>query len=778
MLLKAGLRLSMEQTRPTGNKTAETRGPADLTDPALLLQFLKTVQDILVVQNREGRYLFVSSGCLENLEPDAAVGKLPSELPVPLIAHRITERLPHIFDTKQPLALEESLEDGAERLWYSISMYPLMGPAEEVVAVGTLARNITSAKALQTKLRDSERTFRSVLETAKTIAVTLDRDGRIVFCNDYLLDLTGWKRDEVLGKDWFSLFLPGEIGPQVFGIFQSAMVLGSFPVHFENDILTRSGEKLSILWSNTTVLDVHGRITGTTSLGLDITARKKTETALRFSEEKYRLLADSVTDIVGILDFSGVPTYLSPSVERSTGWTPDDLIGHNIEEYIFEGDLPIFREALQKLSTGLDWHFELRAKTSKHEYLWFEVLARPVKSSEGAQSQIVISARDISERKRIESELREYRTYLENILTLRTHELHESEKRFRASFELGPVGMVISGPDDDWLEVNDRFCEIVGYSREDLRSVTWSQISLADELADEKDLLERLRRGEQEGYSLEKHFIRQDGGHVHAHIWVRGVHDEQGILKYLVRLIDDISGRKELEFKLRQSERLASLGTFAAGIAHEINNPLNNILAAARAALSLPEGAPGMTQILEDVIESVKRCAQIVGGVLKFARQDPMQVAPTDVNSVIRAAIKLSASWTRGAHLDIQLNLAADLPMLDLQALSIEQALANLIFNAVQAEAKHIAIASERQDNWALLRVCDDGHGIPAEHLSHVFDPFYTTRQRQGGTGLGLSLVHGIVSEHGGMIDAVSNPEEGTIFSIRLPISKDGVETA
>ena len=152
-----------------------------------------------------------------------------------------------------------------------------------------VARDITERKKKTDILIRSENRLRSVLEKLEMIAVCLDADGEIEFCNDYLLDLTGWKREEVLGKDWFTVFLPHDIKDQIKqSVFQKTIQTGNFPAHYQNEIVTKTGERRVINWSNTAYRDPRGNILNITSIGEDITARIHAENDLKRSITRYR----------------------------------------------------------------------------------------------------------------------------------------------------------------------------------------------------------------------------------------------------------------------------------------------------------------------------------------------------------------------------------------------------------------------------------------------------------------------------------------------------------
>jgi signal transduction histidine kinase len=233
---------------------------------------------------------------------------------------------------------------------------------------------------------------------------------------------------------------------------------------------------------------------------------------------------------------------------------------------------------------------------------------------------------------------------------------------------------------------------------------------------------------------------------------------------------------KIAEERLRRSERLASLGTLAAGIAHEINNPVNTILMTAESSL-LALGNGRKTERLEEdlriVVEEAERCGEIVRKVLEFVRDRKPERKPEDLNEVVRSAITMAQKTLGEQTAAVGAELSSDLPAVSLNRAEIEQALIHLIRNAAESgggEPVAITVRTGRTDRGALVAVADDGHGIEHGVRDRIFDPFFTTRREKGGTGLGLSLAHSIVTDHGGTIDLESEPRRGTTVRIELPV--------
>jgi two-component system NtrC family sensor kinase len=242
-------------------------------------------------------------------------------------------------------------------------------------------------------------------------------------------------------------------------------------------------------------------------------------------------------------------------------------------------------------------------------------------------------------------------------------------------------------------------------------------------------------------------------------------------------LEDKVKRRTEelvaMQARVAHSERLASLGMLAAGVAHEINNPLGGIMSLT--ALTLEDMKPDDPdrENLEEVVKQTARCRDIVKGLLEFSRQSKMTTELVDLNKALQETLSLITRQALFFNIDVVKNLDDGLPVVLGDESQIEQVFMNIFMNAAQAmeERGTLTITTRRcdSDGFAEVLISDTGHGIPSDKLSRIFDPFFTTKESGHGTGLGLSIAYGIVARHGGVISVASEPGQGTLFTIRLP---------
>ncbi|MGD1008955.1 MAG: cache domain-containing protein [Candidatus Aminicenantales bacterium] len=236
---------------------------------------------------------------------------------------------------------------------------------------------------------------------------------------------------------------------------------------------------------------------------------------------------------------------------------------------------------------------------------------------------------------------------------------------------------------------------------------------------------------------------------------------------------------RETQDQLIQSEKLASLGQMAAGVAHEINNPLTSILINTHLLLEDHPEAGEEQESLKLIADEAARCAQIVSGLLDFAKQTPAQEARADVNEIIDRTVQLHEMQASVRNIRIEKDLDRSLPPVDLDRNKIQQVFSNLVMNAREAmpEGGALTITSRLSRDGAFLEIAfaDTGVGIPRENIPKLFDPFFTTKSF--GTGLGLAVSYGIIRQRGGTIEVQSEVGRGSVFTVRIPLVDTAGET-
>ena len=390
-------------------------------------------------------------------------------------------------------------------------------------------------------------------------------------------------------------------------------------------------------------------------------------------------------------------------------------------------------------------------------------------------------------------------------------EQEKADRLLRHFFDLPFVGMAITSPGTKhWLQFNDLLCQTLGYSREELATKTWTELTHVEDLDKDVAEFERVLRGESEGYAMDKRFVRKDGAVVFATIDVKCTRNSDGTVAYFVAMVQDITERKRaearqdlLEAQLRESQKMEALGTLAGGVAHDFNNIVATIMG--NVELALQDVGPGHAALesLEEIRKASRRAKDLVQQILAFGRRQVLERNVISLAPVVEESARLLRS-TLPAGVSLNVECAPDAPAVLADATQIQQVLLNLCANAWQAMqgqarpgtievrlALHVAsrvpnAGSERRSRgwhvplgpgrYSCLTVRDNGPGMDQATRSRMFEPFFTTKPLGKGTGLGLAVVHGIVQDHGASIAVHSAPGEGTTFRIYFPVSQQAAE--
>ncbi len=380
--------------------------------------------------------------------------------------------------------------------------------------------------------------------------------------------------------------------------------------------------------------------------------------------------------------------------------------------------------------------------------------------------------------------------------------LKESQAYFLEAFRRAPsMLMLMERESGKILDVNESFTRLAGFSREEAVGRTSLELDLWPDAAERERTMPGFRAGQ--GVTNREGPMQTRSGEIRwllasvealeiggrpctlaqaVDITARKLHDEaleQQQAELEARFEQRGRQLKASQQRLRESERLAAVGTLAAGVAHQINNPVGAIAVASESTLlGLSDPAPAEQRLsdakaaLERILEEARRCGRIVKSLLKFAREEKTSQWVEDLVPAVRRASESSRNYVDGLGGTLSVEMHADsLPVLH-SPIDIEQALINLIRNAAESRTHGAAVRVEtrRRGEWAEILITDDGGGIPEGDRSRVFDPFYTTRLDAGGSGLGLSVVHGVVQNHRGTLSIESPEAGGTRFRVSLPL--------
>jgi PAS domain S-box-containing protein len=389
----------------------------------------------------------------------------------------------------------------------------------------------------------------------------------------------------------------------------------------------------------------------------------------------------------------------------------------------------------------------------------------------------------------LRDEVERYTRGLEKSVARRTAALQASEARFRTIFEEAALGIALVDREERILASNPALQEMLGYSAEELQGRTFLDLTHPDDVSDSRELYRELFGGKLREYQLEKRYLHKDG----RTVWVRPsvslvrAPDSNG-KRHAVKMVENITEQKRAQEALIQAEKLTIAGQLGASLAHEINNPLQSVigcLGLAEESLAEAREYSGEGDVLLTVDrylsvarEELQRAARIVARLRDLHRHsDPEEREPTDLVALLDEVLLLLGKQLESHGVEVIWKRPDWLPPLSLVADRIRQVFLNLALNAIDAlpdggQLRVEATGTEEAEgtpSGVRVSFTDNGLGIGAEGRERLFDPFYTTKPE--GLGLGLYISQRIVREHGGKIQADSQPDEGTRVSVWLPLS-------
>ncbi|MBN2427302.1 MAG: PAS domain S-box protein [Deltaproteobacteria bacterium] len=645
--------------------------------------------------------------------------------------------------------------------------------------------DITKRKRAEEALREREATLAGILRTVP-IAVVLLKDRRFVWVNQYKLKMTGYSEEELVGKGARLLYENDaefeRIEREGYGSI-SEKGIGVVEGRWKR----QDGTYIDVLM-HLAALNPADLSEGIIGAALDISAQKKSREMLRDSEATLKSILKAAP--AGIAMFrERTFVWASSGLLEMTGFAEEDLIGKNTR-FLYPSDEEYERvgELGYEPKPGHDVG-EIESRWTRKDGSAFDALVHlaplnPDDKSEGYIGAIL----DISARKRSEELLR------------------ASEATYRTLFNVSVAAISVQNMADlSFIDGNPHFLEVYGYSFEELPSLRPVHFGTLDEEAD-PEFCESLRRRVMAGEIVNAEINdRKKGGDV----ILMGKSIRKVNLNGIDRIMtvaQDITERKMMREIMVQTEKIMSLGGLAAGMAHEINNPLSIILQGIqninrRLGEPLPANLQAAEQCgiafealkeyfrlrnisgsLEAMHEAGERAARIVENMLDFSRKNDTFAAPQELNRILEKAIALARTdydlkkKYDFRNMEIRVDLSP-LPEVSCVETEIEQVILNLLRNAgqslhdAQCEKPLIQVRTHLEEEWVVIEVEDNGPGMSPEVCKQVFEPFYTTKQGGEGTGLGLSVSYHIIAHrHQGEMTVESKPGYGACFRIRLPL--------
>ncbi len=659
------------------------------------------------------------------------------------------------------------LETPAGPGWFELSIAAKGDPKAPDGRLIALIHDITKQREAEEALRVSERKYRDLIENSIDIHYLVDIEGNFVEVNDSFLKEGDYDPEDIIGKN-----LGEFLHPEDESIAQKALEKGitGEPFEFEMRAKQKDGSFGWYSYNNRPVKDQEGKVTAIHGIARAITGRKKAEEALRIEREQLLSLFDSINQIIYVVD---PKTY-------------EIVYANNALKDAFNKD-PIggicYRE-FQDLESPCDFCTnEIILKKKGEPYQWehhnpyidrdFMLIDRIIRWPDGRDVRFEI-AFDITERKNAEKELK------------------ESEEKYSTLIETSPDAIATCDLSGKINYASPQTAKMYGYdSADELIGIDLLELASPEDMERaESGFRELLKKGILRG--LECTHLRKDGSTFIGESNAALIRDIDGEPKAAIAITRDITERRRFEERFLRAQKMEAVATLSGGVAHDFNNILTTILGYASFLKSKAKEGDGFYIGLSAIENSALRASELTSQLLAYSRKGKLEVKPLNLNRVINEVYDLIS---KTFHKSIKISLKTDdsIKAVEGDGSQLNQVVMNIVINAQDAmpDGGTFKIQTYMEDvkrkiekkyyiiepgEYVCMKFIDNGIGMDEDTLKKIFEPYFTTKGNMGGTGLGMSVVFGIVKGHGGYIDVKSKLGIGTEITIRLPASKDKEE--
>jgi PAS domain S-box-containing protein len=612
------------------------------------------------------------------------------------------------------------------------------------VGLAGVLSGISASKRSETELRFSEERFSKAFNACPSpMSISTFPDGRYIDVNESFIQVLGYRREDVINFTRSELNIwekPEDLEKATQSLSEKKLLR-----NFETSVRTKSGESRIGLMS-AEIIDISG---GEYMLLVfeDITKRKQAEEILRQREEQLRQITDNMLDMVAIKDVNGVYQYVSPSYTRVLGYEPEELLGKDVFDLIHPGDrsgAAVF--AQQGIDTAKPGKSECRFRHADGHYVWLETIGKPLLDDQGSIGSFIFGSRDITERKEAEEALR------------------QSEERFSRAFHANPCLMVIiSLIDYRVIDVNQQLLNAVGISREEVIGRMMAEIDIHSE-----SWFQNMRQALEGHGKVQNHefvYFNKKGEERYG-LWSSDIITINGE-RCLLGAVIDITERKQYEREMTRLDRLHLVGEMAAGIAHEIRNPMTVIRGYMQLFQENEEFTPYKKRF-QTMIGELDRANSIITEYLALAKNKAVHLKMQSLNSIVEAMLPLIQAEAIKNNQSVTIELS-DAPDLLLDGNEIRQIILNLARNGLEAMSHNgvLIIRTYLDGPEVVLAMQNEGPEISPAVLEKIGTPFFTTKDN--GTGLGMAVCYSIASRHNASI-RIETGKRGTSFMVSFPI--------
>ena len=621
--------------------------------------------------------------------------------------------------------------------------------------------------------------FKRTLNSIGDAVISTDVEGKILRMNPVAEKLTGWDKKEAIGESIEEVFnivnvdTREKVKNPVTKVLEQGKTVG---LANHTVLISKNGEEYQISDSGAPIYDEDDNITGVVLVFRDVTEEYQLREKLKQNEQKYRTVFENTGTATIIIEEDTTISLANKEFTKLLGLSKEEIEGKiSWTEFVAEEDLGRMKRYHRlRREKGKEapnqYEFKMIDIEGERHNIFIVIDMIP------GTKQTVASFLDITERKQMEEELK------------------QSEQKYRRLVETTGDIIIVHDREGTITFANQSTLSFTKYTKEEILSKNIKQFIPEDEV---ESLLKRKQQREEQKdrfrFNYETAFLNKDGERIEVDIQATPLFENNEYKSSLI-VARDITERKqaqkekeELQEQLYQKQKLQSIGTLAGGIAHDFNNLLTVILGMSDLAMKRAENGKVKSN-LEEVIDSGKKAADLADQLLLFSREKDTEFEIININKTIQALEKMLERLI-GEDIAIHDEFEKELWKIRADEGQIEQIVTNMAINARDAmpeggdlylRTQNITIDQEqartipdvKPGSYVRLEIEDTGHGMDEETQDKIFDPFFTTKGRAEGTGMGLSVVHGIVKNHDGLINVYSEPEEGTVFRIYFPAVK------
>ncbi|OGU06590.1 MAG: histidine kinase [Geobacteraceae bacterium GWC2_58_44] len=709
---------------------------------------------------------------------------------------------------------------GGEERWFNYTCHEVTGADGACLGIRGSFRDISQRRELERKLDEQRQFAENLLASTSTPLFAIDAGHRVIIWNRAMVQLTGIEACEVLGTDhqWRPFY--GEQRPTLSDLVldQRTDEIGDYYNEFEKDLVLQGIIRAEGWFQNLNGKERHllldaapvqsdGRVVAVVETLYDITARTRAEESLRLLAQAVEQTASSIV----ITDPAGNMLYVNNKFCETSGYDLSEVIGKSANLLKSGAHQPqLYAELWEAIGSGREWHGEFHNRRKDGTLFWESAIISPITDYNGAISNYLAVKEEITSRKHAERQLQKKQAELvlkHEQLTDLFRQVEQGKREWEQTMDCIDDMVAMVDNERRIKRCNRAFMKFAGCSYPQMISTDWYQLlkRAGLDLDSLQGLSGELFHPPSQRWLTVKTYPYDDGrGEVIT------LHDLTQIKQVSEQLTQAYEELKATHSQLLQQEKMASIGQLAAGVAHEINNPMGFIssnlgtmgkylerltgflelqsagieehapeklreeIAEARRRAKVDYILDDCRSLLAESQDGAERVRTIVQNLKSFSRADEGRASYVDLNECLESTVTIA--WNELKYKTTLKRDYGELPQVKCLPQQLNQVFLNLLVNAAHAIEKQgeVTIRTRRDNDQVTVAIHDTGCGIPEANRNRIFEPFFTTKEVGKGTGLGLSISYDIIKKHGGNIEVESEVGMGTTFTIILPI--EGVQ--